>query len=107
MKNITLSFVFILMFIISYGQKDDYVAGRFYLQPLGESKQIQTVEAYNEEFKIYEDRKICREMIWERKKHEGFVWIPNHADGTWYTVERELDFFWTFQWTDWKFCDEK
>ena len=96
-----------IVFSWTFSQQSDYKAGRYYLQPLEKFTEEQIIEAYNEAFDVYEERKICRETVWERKIHEGFVWVPNHADGTWYTIEKDRGYFWTFHWTDWKFCDGK
>lgn len=100
-------FLTLLLFFSSYGftQIFEHVEGRFYKQPGENIVQSMDTEYFNEEFQITETKKICRETKWERKYHQGIVWIPVHTDGTWKTVRRE-GYFWTFTWSDWYFCDD-
>lgn len=105
-----MKFIILILFsfytVNSFSQIFKHKEGHFYKQPGEEIEQSMDTEYFNEEFEIIEIKKICRITQWERKYHEGIVWVPVHTDGTWKTVRRE-GYYWTFNWSDWYFCDDE
>jgi hypothetical protein len=104
--KITILIVFLFLTSLSFAQIFDHEEGWFYKKPGDVLEQKMEAEYHDEQFDITEIKLICRKTVWERKYHEGRVWVPNHSNGTWKAVRAE-GYFWTFKWSDWYFCDEE
>ena len=104
MKVILLT-IFTFCFLNVYSQFK-HTEGLFYEKPTNIENEILYVDLILEDSTVLKNQCIYRKVIWERKLHSGFYYIPNFYSGEWVGKKAEFNtFYWTFTWSEWKICE--